>query len=300
MDAARRLLQGRRVFDLLYDRRNGVLRTRFHGALVEGDIVLRDNAVARFVERHGAMRGIMDYTAVDAVEVAVEFIVKRATAPPLLSGTPRIIVAPREPGYSLNRIVAAHQLYSRGIEPVIVATLEEAHRALGIAHAAYALVGPDDATRLERAAFAALAGIERRLAPAAAERERMHRTMRRLLDSAIAGDGAPGAASSSVGITFADVLNAQLRGARLRDADIATRCARCRRRMRLSTCRIVPGRRTAYACGRCGGLLLVLSHADRAALGSYRLGRFNLQAYADIDCPGGRLPRSSAADPSHP
>ena len=289
------------VFGLLFDSANAVLITQFHGNLVEADVVVRDNAVSRFVECHGLVRGIMDYTAVEAVEMSVDFIVGRATAPPLLPGAPRLIVAPREPSYSLNRVIAAHQLYSRKLEPLIVNTLDEAHRALGIANPMYQALEPDDATRLELAAFDALAGIEHTLAPAAAEREKMQRKILRLLNSAIAAAGMPSGSGLHGAITLADVLNTQLQRARLSDADLTVRCDGCGNEAALDTCRMTPGRETTYACGDCGALLLVLTAADAHSLReSYRLGRFSVRAHADVDAPGGRLPRSTGRQPSQP
>jgi hypothetical protein len=299
MDGARRAMHGPAVFDLLFDGRHVVLMSRFHGRYVAADITVRDNAVARFVARHGLARGIMDFSAVETIDVPMDFVLARCEAPPLLPGRTRVIVAPSEPAYSLNRVIAAHQLYNRKVEPLLVGTLADAYRALDIDKPAFEPVELDEATRLELAAFDALADIERTLAPAVAEREKMQRAMLRRLDSALAAGGTPSGSATRTGITLADVLNAQLHRAKLSDADLTARCDSCRRKLALAACRVTPGRETIYACPHCGHLLLVLG-ADCDPAGSYRLGRFSLRAYADIECPGGRLPRSAVPAPSPP
>ena len=57
------------MFQLLHDPRHNVLLTRFSGTYVATDISLRDKAVGRFVARNGLARGIMDYSAVEAVDI---------------------------------------------------------------------------------------------------------------------------------------------------------------------------------------------------------------------------------------
>src|SRR6188474_1675402 len=84
------------VFQLLHDQRHNVLLTRFSGVYVSTDISLRDKAVARFVARNGLARGVMDYTAVEAVDIPIEVVVERSSQPPILPGQARVIVAPRE------------------------------------------------------------------------------------------------------------------------------------------------------------------------------------------------------------
>ena len=120
------------MFELLFDPRHNVLMTRLYGTYVESDITLRDKAVARFVARHGLARGIMNFSDIEAVDVSMEAVVRRSAGPALLEGQARVIVAPREPLWALNRIFAAHQLYRRGDEPLLVRSLGEAYRALAI------------------------------------------------------------------------------------------------------------------------------------------------------------------------
>ena len=82
------------MFQLLFDPNNRVLMTRLSGTFIQEDIVVRDRAAARFVARHGLVRGIMDYTNVVAIDIPIERLVRRAHQPPVLPGQPRIVVAP--------------------------------------------------------------------------------------------------------------------------------------------------------------------------------------------------------------
>ena len=148
------------VFQLLHDQRHNVLLTRFSGAYVATDISLRDKAVGRFVARNGLARGIMDYSAVEAVDIPIEVVVERSSQPPLLPGQARVIVAPREPLWAMNRIFAAHRLFRQGEEPILVRRIEEAYQALSMVDPVFEPVAVDPVSRLEGVTHDVLAGIE--------------------------------------------------------------------------------------------------------------------------------------------
>jgi hypothetical protein len=283
------------VFQLLFDARHTVLMSRFHGTYVEADICVRDKAAARFVARHGLARGIMDFSAVEAVDIPMGYILERAHAPPVLPGQARVIVAPREPAYSLNRIFAAHQLYSRKVEPLLVGTLEEAYRALAITDPAFEPLEDDTAAQLETIALGVVAAIDQACAVSGDERRRMRQKMLRLLDTALTGKPAARHAPAGTTITLSDVLNAVLRRVTLSDGDLAANCARCRLTTPLSACRVEAGRETTYACPSCRSVLVTLASASRASAEparGYVLGSFLVCTDVDIECPGGLLPRS--------
>ena len=280
------------MFQLLFDRHHNVLRTRLHGTYVEADITLRDKAVARFVALHGPARGIMDFSDVQAVEVTIDSVVRRSAGPALLEGQVRVIVAPREPLWALNRIFAAHQLYRRGTEPILVRSLAEAYRALAIETPAFELLEMDDASRRESVAASVLAGIARaRGATEAEERERTRRKMLQLLDTVLAKPPP----RQEQAITLSDVLNAALGGATVSDADLKAICSGCGSRKTLASCTLSAGRETTYACPSCGHVLVVLSPLDDGAAGpapaGYELGRFIVRTSGDIECPGALLPK---------
>src|SRR5512143_2483508 len=182
--------------------------TRLYGTYVEPDVTLRDKAVARFVARHGHARGIMDFTSVEALDLPIEVVVRRSAGPALLQGQARVIVAPREPVWAMNRIFAAHSLYRRGDEPLLVRSLDEAYQALAIHPPAFEPLPADAASRLEGVALSVLAAIEStRGAAVAAERERTRRRMLQLLDTVMKRPAPPAKPTT---ITLGDVLNAAL------------------------------------------------------------------------------------------
>ena len=116
--------------------------------------------MATFVACHGLTRGLMDFTGVAAVDIPLDVIIRRAHAPPVLPGKTRVIVAPNEPSYSLNRVVTAHQYYSRKVEPLLVDSVQDAYHALGSSRFDFLPLYEDVRMRRERQAFAALAEID--------------------------------------------------------------------------------------------------------------------------------------------
>jgi hypothetical protein len=281
------------VFQLLFDPRHDVLMTRLFGTYVESDITLRDKAVARFVARHGKPRGIMDFSGIEAVDVSVDMVVRRSAGPALLEGRTRVIVAPREPLWALNRIFAAHRFYRSGSEPILVRSLDEAYRVLAIDEPAFSPIELDPVSRLEGVAAGVLAGIEQsRGAARVEEHERTRRTLLRLLDTVMTRPAVPEATAAA--ITLSDVLNAALRGVTLSDADLKATCPSCKRRRPLSRYVVSAGRETTYACPACGRVTVVLAALEDQVEPSpvaYELGRFSVRTAGDIECPGACLPK---------
>ena len=131
------------MFDLAYDAKHSVLLSRFSGTYSPADIALRDNAVHRFVAKNGLVRGLMDYSAVDSIDVPLDLLIQRAHQPGILTGHQRVIVAPSEPAYSFNRLVAAHQLFARKAEPVLVRSVSDAFGLLRMIDLAFSPIGLD-------------------------------------------------------------------------------------------------------------------------------------------------------------
>jgi hypothetical protein len=282
------------LFQLLYDRSHNVLLTRLSGTYCEDDLALRDKQVAAFVARHGLARGLMDYSGVTAVDIPMGVIVRRCQAPPLLPGQTRVIVAPGEPSYSLNRVIVAHQYFSRKVEPLLLRSLPEAYHALGSNRLEFVPVEEDERMRRDRIAFGALAEIdagarkqaERYRTLAAASRQRMAEV--RGLSPAMVARGMSF-------ITVGDLFNTALRHAQVSDRDLSIRCPGCRRERTLAACHILVSRRTTYGCPACGERLVELSQAqDRPAVEplGYSFGDFELQTSANISCHGSVLPKS--------
>ena len=159
------------MFELLFDARHNVLMTRYFGTYVADDIVLRDSAVARFVARCGLARGIVDFSNVEAVDIPIDRFVRRAHAPGMLGSAQRVIVAPDELTYGLNRVFTAHRVYTGKVEPLLVRSLEEAFEALELDDPKFEPVKPDAALEAEERIVRTLSAIERARHGPSAERD---------------------------------------------------------------------------------------------------------------------------------
>jgi hypothetical protein len=290
------------LFKLLFDPRNRVLLTRLSGPYTQDDLVVRDRAVARFVARRGLMRGIMDFTAVDTIEVPIDRLVRRAHEPPLLPGQARVIVAPGDAAYEMNRVMIAHQLYVRKVEPLLVRSLDEAYRALAMDRPSFEEIEGNDADRLDDSMTSVLARIdeariEGQEAAGTAERRLLREKLIRLLDQVPVTRARMPAPRGPSAITLSDVLNAALRRAALNDGDLAAHCETCGQHAPLSSLKLLAGRETRYACPHCHRVLITLAPAAKAECDlpahTYRIGDFDLSTETDIECPGARLPRST-------
>jgi hypothetical protein len=275
----------RGLFRLLYDAARNVLLTELSGAYTEEDIVIRDRQVARFVARHGLARGLMDYTGVTRVDVPMDVIVRRAHAPPMLPGQTRIVVAPAEPAYSLNRVIIAHQFFSRKVEPLMVRSAQDAYHALGGSQFHFLPVQEDDLTRWERTAMAALTAIDAR----GRKDEEVYRRTSAELKQALPEFQHRKLSS----ITVSDLFNTMLRHAELSDVDLSMSCPGCHRTTLLANCRLWGRRKTTYSCPRCGAALVELVPVGGTSVESagYSLGGFDVWTYADIECGDLVLPK---------
>lgn len=303
--AARVRLQPLRdlVFQLLFDRQHNVLMTRYSGTWSEEDIVVRDKAVARFVARQGLARGIFDFSEVTAIGMPLERVVRRAHAPPLLQGQTRVLVASHDLAYGISRIIAAHQFFSRKIEPLVVCSLQEAYRALAVTEPDFEPLENDEATVRDSTAVRVLCRIdEAGHAAEKDERQRLRQKVMRLLDTALISlpaDGAflhPPTPLPQAIITLSDVMNSALRRAAVSDADLTATCVHCRKVTTLAACRILASRETTYACPSCSSTLVVLTPSPREMPTppprGYALGDFLVHTEVDIECPGAVLPKS--------
>lgn len=288
------------MFQLLFDRRHNVLMTRYFGTYVPSDITLRDKAVARIVQKQGLARGIIDFSAVEAIDVPIESLVERAHALPLLPGQQRVIVAPDEVSYSVNRVVAAHQLYAHKVEPLLVRSLDDAFQAMKLVDPQFELLQCDEIGLMESAVFRLLTSVDKTVPPttyATAARRRLLARLSGLVGSTSLEGASRLRARTTNLITLSDVLNTQLNRVRVTDADVNATCARCQRRLSLDLCRVVAGRETAYSCPSCASLLVAMAPAseDRPTQpeDGYPIGRFRVRPAVDLECRGSKLVRFS-------
>lgn len=121
------------MFDLAYERRHKVLRSRFSGLFEPRDIEVLDGMVRRFVAEHGPVRGLMDFSDTTFVAVPETLLAARSRLPQISPGQHRVIVAPADAAFALARAYASSQRNHGNLDITVVRTEAEAHAALGLA-----------------------------------------------------------------------------------------------------------------------------------------------------------------------
>ena len=116
------------MFSLSFERRHRVLMVRVTGVLSSQDFDIHDRAVLAFLAREGIVRGLYDFSGVDAVAVPASRIVQRGQAPSIIAD--RVVVAPRAAGEDFARSIREQQQLAGHREPIIVPTLGEAYLLL--------------------------------------------------------------------------------------------------------------------------------------------------------------------------
>ncbi len=121
------------MFTLAFERLPKVLMARFSSVFSSDDIEAIDAAVLGFVAHEGPVRGILDFSDVEAVAVSGPRLAVRSRRPPIVPGQDRVFVTPRPDIYGLGRTFAEQQRIAGGGEPKVATTLAEAYAALGLA-----------------------------------------------------------------------------------------------------------------------------------------------------------------------
>lgn len=119
------------MFALAFDRRHNILLTRFSGVFNTSDIAELDNAIVRFAVDHGPAHGILDFSAVVAVSVPMNRLLQRARQPAINPTHRRVIVASDPDMFQLAVKFTAEQTLAGASGPLVVATMDEALKALG-------------------------------------------------------------------------------------------------------------------------------------------------------------------------
>lgn len=270
------------MFELLHDRTHNILVTRLYGSYCLEDIVVRDRQVSRFFERSGPARRISDATGITSIDVPLETIVGRFSKVLEARDLSTHLVADGEPGYSLARVVAAHQYFGRRRDLPIVPSLEAACHDLGIAALDLQPIDVPAALARESDAMRFVARVEEANRDEDRRLEELARTLvRSRFDRALGGD-----AQAAPAITVADLLNSEL-PMRIDDGDLTVGCPACGAGTTLAHCRVRSGRETVYACPSCGTTLVeVRPLAARDAARGYPVGGFDLDNAVDIACLG--------------
>jgi hypothetical protein len=118
------------MLTLAFDRKNRVLQVTVSGIFGSEDLDELDNAVIEFVARHGSVRGIFDYSNVDAIAVPDSRLAQRAQQPEAIEQ--RVVVVSRVMRGERARTYARYRREASNTHPVIVDSLAEAYDFLGL------------------------------------------------------------------------------------------------------------------------------------------------------------------------
>src|SRR5260370_40940675 len=124
------------MLTLLFDGASELLFARFTGVFTTDDFGRLDAALIHFLSGEGQpfaarVRAIYDLSAVEAIAVPQSRAAEQASRPPIVRGL-RVVVAPRNAGDDFGHTYRRHQRMAADSEPVIVATLAQAHALLGL------------------------------------------------------------------------------------------------------------------------------------------------------------------------
>jgi hypothetical protein len=115
---------------LAFDRKNRVLQVTVSGIFASEDMDELDNALVEFVAHHGQVRGIFDYSHVEAIAVPDSRLAERAQQPSTIEQ--RVVVSSRVMGGERARTYAQYRHEAGHRSAVIVASLAEAYAFLGL------------------------------------------------------------------------------------------------------------------------------------------------------------------------
>jgi hypothetical protein len=120
------------MFDIGVCEAKQVVLIRFTGELTEGDFARLDGMAAD-ARGNAGFDCIFDFTAVERIDLATEFVAKRGELPQAFKDRERIYVVPQDDLKLLTRLYAAYQTAKGWRSPSIVATLDEAFARLDVA-----------------------------------------------------------------------------------------------------------------------------------------------------------------------
>ena len=119
------------MFDpVAYDEKHRTWLARFSGTLTEADLDASSNDISECFILHGPTAGLLDFSAVDSVEVTYAQIVSRGMRPQTMVGQKRAIVA-NGAVFGLMRVFRVYQS-EHSLEPMIMRTLVQAYDALDL------------------------------------------------------------------------------------------------------------------------------------------------------------------------
>jgi hypothetical protein len=119
------------AFALGFDRGRNVLLVTFGMLLARQQHQAMVAAVRALVARQGVCDAIVDFSAVDAFGLDLDYLRALAQAPVVLKGQKRVLVAPDDYIFGTLRVFETHQSLA-GEEPMIVRSMAKALALLGI------------------------------------------------------------------------------------------------------------------------------------------------------------------------
>jgi len=120
------------MFILAFDGRNRILKTTIVGVLSSDLLSAWDQAIVGFIALHGPSHGLIDFSQVEAIAVPLSRLAIRGRQPPICPGWERIIVAPRPDLVDWVNVFNEFQSLAGHRPLVIVPSIDEAHRVLGL------------------------------------------------------------------------------------------------------------------------------------------------------------------------
>ena len=118
------------MFTLLVERKQKVLWTRFSGILRRELIHAQGAAARKLAESEGPLRALIDFRDVEKIDIPLETLKTMGHSPQNLTDQKRVLVASTDEHFGMARLFATYQGLSGNVEPLVVRTMEEAHRAL--------------------------------------------------------------------------------------------------------------------------------------------------------------------------
>lgn len=118
---------------LSFDGKHRVLLASFSATFGEADIATLATAVADFKTREGTVRGLVDFTDVEIIDVTLAALTRAALErPQIMTGQDRVYVIPQALLFGMGRVFGTYQSLGGFTEPQIVHTMPEAYAALDL------------------------------------------------------------------------------------------------------------------------------------------------------------------------
>ena len=134
------------MISLYYERRHNVVMTKISGVLSSEDLDAHDLSVLLFLAGLMAgerpVRGLYDFSEVVALAVPVSRINQRGQRPAIIEGQRVVVAPPGAAGAEWAARLAEQRRAAGHSQPIIVATLEEAYRLLGLDNPQFDLADP--------------------------------------------------------------------------------------------------------------------------------------------------------------